>query len=530
MTSGSLTGLTGAPVESATTPLAWWFRRAQLLVGLVVVAGVGLRLWSPSALWLDEAQSVMFASLPLSDLHGALRTDGAPPLYYALLHGWLSLLDSVGLGADGAAGVWAPRSFSMLTSIAALPLAYLAGLRIGGTRRHAVLTLLLLASNPWAVRYAGEARMYSLLVLLVLLGILAADWLRRQPGPAPVVAVAAVVAALLYTHIWAVFLLAAVGALVLHRAWRHPEDRLPARRAVIGLVAGGCAFLPWVPTMLYQSAHTGSPWAPTPDLGSLAQLPIEWGGGRGPAGASLALLIVPMLLLAVFARRGRDGAVVGAPPSGVTAVLGAVTALTLLIALVVSVVGGGAVIGRYTAVVIPTVVLLLAFGIRVLPRRPAAVVLAAMVGLGLAGGQTMATTPHSHAGAVAAELNDAAGRGDVVVYCPDQLAPGVEARLDVRGVDRVTVPAQTDPAVVDWTDYEARIDALRLPRIAEEIAGSVKADPDASAWLVLGENYRTHKKICDPLRTLLVAELGIPVEMHSRNSRGHEKATLERFR
>jgi uncharacterized membrane protein len=63
-----------------------------VLVGASVVCavvGVIMRWWPRGALWLDEAQSVAFARLPMHSIPGALRQDGAPPLYYELLHVWM---------------------------------------------------------------------------------------------------------------------------------------------------------------------------------------------------------------------------------------------------------------------------------------------------------------------------------------------------------------------------------------------------------------------------------------------------------
>ncbi len=491
-------------------------------MGLVVALGVALRLWSPSALWLDEAQTVAFAQVPLGDLHAALGRDGAPPLYYVLLHFWMDLFGS---------SVWAARSLSMLCSVAAIPLAFLVARRLGGSRRHGYVTVLLLASNPWSVRYAGEARMYALVVVLVLLGILAADWLRRRQGPAPVAAVGALTAALLLTHYWAIFLLATVGLVVLGRAVRFPAERPVARRAVTGMVAGGVAFLPWLPTFLYQGKHTGAPWASTPNFGSLAQLPLDWSGGGGPVGQTMALILVPLILLAVFARRAPGGTVaIGVRPGGVTGLLGLVAGGTLLVALGATVASHGAYVGRYTAVVVPMIVLLVAFGILTLPRVAAVPVLGLLVGLGLLGSLTIAQTPHSQGGRIADVLNVKARSGDLIVYCPDQLAPAVEARLDVRGLERITLPKQRNPAIVDWVDYTERLAATSPRSIAEKVTNYVESDTDAAVWFISGSiNYRTHQAVCGPLRTRLIASLGVPAVAASNAGRGYEKATLERF-
>ncbi|MCU1618578.1 MAG: hypothetical protein JWR41_584, partial [Modestobacter sp.] len=133
---------------------------------LAVLAGVALRFIAPSALWLDEAQSVAIARSDLGGLFDALRQDGAPPLYYLLLHVWTSVFGT---------GAVAVRALSGLFGVLALVVAWLLGRRLGGPRVGTALTLLL-ASSPFAVRYASETRMYSLVVLLVLLGAAAVSW------------------------------------------------------------------------------------------------------------------------------------------------------------------------------------------------------------------------------------------------------------------------------------------------------------------------------------------------------------------
>ena len=60
-------------------------------VGVVIAAGLLLRFWTRSGLWLDEALTVDIARLPLHEIPNALKHDGAPPLYYYLLHFWIVL-------------------------------------------------------------------------------------------------------------------------------------------------------------------------------------------------------------------------------------------------------------------------------------------------------------------------------------------------------------------------------------------------------------------------------------------------------
>ena len=168
-------------------------RRSLALAAIVgvVVVGVVLRLAVRSDLWLDEALTVNIARVPLGDLRAALRVDGAPPLYYLLLHVWM------GWFGEGDAAV---RALPALLGILGLPLAYLAGRRIGGpdsTRAHRVglIALVLMAASPYAIRYSSENRMYILVIDLVLVGYIGLRRALDRPSIGRLVAVAVVVAA-----------------------------------------------------------------------------------------------------------------------------------------------------------------------------------------------------------------------------------------------------------------------------------------------------------------------------------------------
>ena len=155
-----------------------WLALTGLAGGLA--AGVG-----SGQLWLDEALSVNIATLPLGQLQGALRVDGAPPLYYLLLHAWTS---AFGTGAG------AVRLLSVGLAPVALLLVRQLGRRLGGVGagRAAVVVL---ASLPWTMRFFSETRMYALVVVLVLTGALALLRVRQAATPGRTGALALVVAA-----------------------------------------------------------------------------------------------------------------------------------------------------------------------------------------------------------------------------------------------------------------------------------------------------------------------------------------------
>src|SRR5947207_7913413 len=161
-----MTVLSDAPSRATTAPAepgGLPHRAKVIAVGIVLVAGLVFFFWTRSDLWLDEALSVNVARLPLGDLREALKHDGAPPLYYLLLHVWTAVLGS---------GDWAVRALSGVCMVGAAVALWFVGRRIAGPT-CGWITVLLFALNPYAIRFATEARMYALEMLLVSCGILA---------------------------------------------------------------------------------------------------------------------------------------------------------------------------------------------------------------------------------------------------------------------------------------------------------------------------------------------------------------------
>src|SRR5262249_35497235 len=152
------------PATGPATPVPGRYRNLLIGIALAIgLAGLFCYFYTRSDLWLDEALSVNIAKLPLGDLREALKQDGAPPLYYFLLHVWTSVFGT---------GDVAVRALSGLFMLGAVVTMWFVAKRIGGTIL-AWLVAMLMISSPYAAHYATEARMYSLMVLLVALGILA---------------------------------------------------------------------------------------------------------------------------------------------------------------------------------------------------------------------------------------------------------------------------------------------------------------------------------------------------------------------
>ncbi len=413
------------PFGRTTLTVLW------VATGLVLVVAVILRFWTKSDLWLDEALTVDIAKQPIHEIPSYLRRDGAPPLFYFLLHFWLGWFGT----SDEAV-----RSLSGLFGVITLPVVWLVGRRLGG-RSAAWGAMLLVAASPFAVRYDTEARMYSLVVLLTALGFLALDRALHHPRPGNLLAVAAVTGLLLYAHYWSMYLIFTIAMWLIWEAWRgRPEWRSGARAAIVAVLVGCLTFIPWLPIFLYQSVHTGTPWATPANFAAMVDAVSTFAGGSTTEGRALALAFFALCGLGLLGRAtdGRHIEVdlrtrpLGRPLA--VAVVG-----TLALAIIGGFVGNSAFDARYASVVFIPLILLVAIGLETFrDRRVRTAILAFCVVAGLAGAWPDVTTNRTQAGQVAAALASRGHVGDVVALLPRSVGTGGES------------PSRSGPLLADY--------------------------------------------------------------------------------
>lgn len=493
--------------------------------GAVLVVTVVLRFWTPSPMWLDEALTVNIAKAPLHLIPHLLRDDGAPPLYYVLLHFWMEVFGTSDLGA---------RSLSGVIGILTLPVAWVAGYRVGAQswrvadlsdlgaaglapeggnsenaareragRLVAWTTTLLVATSPFAVYYDTEARMYSLAILLSALGVLAFIAVLRRPTIWNVAALAAVTCGLEYSHYWAFFLVAAtaIGTAFFARSGPHAHS---CRTALVGLAAGTCAFGPWAPTFLFQLQHTGTPWATPADFTALVYTFTQFAGGDSDAGRALALVLAFLALLAIFgsALDSRRVVLDLRTRPGVRG-LALLSGGTLLMAVIAGKLTGSTFADRYSAVILTPCLLVVAYGVTALTdRRVRQGVVAVAVVLGLAASIPNAFLTRTQAAQVASAVLARAHRGDVVAYCPDQLGPAVSRELDDR-FDEMAFPRADAPEIVNWVDYDATVEHASTSTFAKLVLS--RAGPRSVIWYVWAPGYLNFGSDCQVIASDLAA-------------------------
>lgn len=222
----------------------------------------------------DSAYSAYVAGKSFAEITLGRVSDGHPPLYY-----WLLRLANRFFGIDE----YAVRLPSALIGTLIVPLAWVAGRRIGG-RRAGALAAALVALSPMLVFYAREPRMYSLLPLTALASLVFLDRALARGGWAWLGYVAATTIGL-WSHYYVVPLVIgqtaflAVGALpqLTDRIpiWLRPEATAQRCRVALGALAlASLAFTPWLLFALARqsTATAGVISNATPPIGPLGFL------------------------------------------------------------------------------------------------------------------------------------------------------------------------------------------------------------------------------------------------------------------
>ena len=499
------------PMSEEVAELSGRLRVAAVAVVVGAVGlGIVLRFSTHSALWLDEALTVDIARLPLHDLPTRLRHDGAPPLFYVLLHFWMGIFGQ----SDEAT-----RSLSGVIGVVTLPVAWLAAKEFAG-RSVAWTTLVLLASAPFAVYYATEARMYALVIFLTACGLLALRRAVLTPRAGNLVAVALLTAALMYTQYWSLYLIAVVGIWLVasmlwsHRTGRPWRDRLPA---LVAVGVGCLLFVPWLPTFVYQSVHTGTPWAAPPNFSAVINAVTGFTDNQGSTtgsgtnqGRLLAVVYFAMAALGLFGL-GRSERVIelDVRTRPRARAISFVVAGTLFAAIAGGILSKSAFAPRYAAVVFFPLVVLIALGTTTLlsARIRACVVLVAVVA-GMVSSAQNIDTQRTQATQVAAVINTLARPGDVIAFCPDQLGPSVYRLVrDPSRYDMLTFPRRTGPAIVDWVDYADAVHAASPTAFVADLLS--RAGHTHRIWYVWQPGYQTYGAKCEEMASLLLQSPGV---------------------
>ena len=446
-------------------PVPGWYLRlpewARVGGFLLIVSAVSLYFrtrFISGQFWMDEGITVGIASHPLTAIPGVLRMDGSPPLFYMLLHIWMSWF------GDSEA---ATHSLALLSGMLTIPISYWGARKMFGAS-VAAFAAVLFGTNVFISVYSQETRMYSLMALLGLLatiGFLQGFVYRRRRY---VIMFALAQAAMLYTHAWALFY--GAGSLVaLSVLWRMSEDadrENMIRDAVFAYGGAGLLFLPWLPNFLFQTIHTAAPWDVAPRFGAPVQLSRNvLGGDRVTAAILLPALIGLAPLLGGRERRSREARVVW--------VLIAIPTITLLLAWAASQITP-AWVPRYFAPIVAPILLLAAIGM-------ARAGLLGVIGLLLS--VAFLIFPAEYAPELKSDMKDVAAEvapllrpGDLVIVGQPEQTPLAYYYLPagLRFANTANSTVLRDPSYMNWVNALKRLKHTHAATVVPKLLASVR--------------------------------------------------------
>jgi uncharacterized membrane protein len=229
-----------ASPAATTAPTRGRLLTLALLALTVLAAALRLPFLEAQSLTYDETFTREIVALgSLGDLWSNVKaTEATPPLGYLVGWVWCHL---VGSSSDAAI-----RFVPAVAGIAVVPTSFFAFRRMVG-ERVALATAALAAVSPILVSYSLTARSYMLVVLLGVLSLWALGALVERPSTGRLAWWALACAACLWTHYYALFLVAGEIAVLL---WLLPALRV---RVIAASALVGVAALPLVTLVADQS-------------------------------------------------------------------------------------------------------------------------------------------------------------------------------------------------------------------------------------------------------------------------------------
>ena len=348
--------------------------RYGALVGIIVV-GATLRLvhLDGMSLWIDEMYSIAIRGpMSLMELL-VVSSDSHPPLYYALLHGWMATVGDSGASA---------RLLSALFSIATIPTLYRLGVELFDDR-VGLIAAGLLSVSTYHVHFGRTARMYSLFGLLAV-----GSWLffnRLRSGTAiDTGGYLLASTGLLYTHAFGLLVILAQHGFMALSETRNGISRrrwLTIQGGLAVLSTPVIAFVIWrlLDELLRPSAASSIDWIPIPSTIAVTQTVLSYLGypvhyplfagstAMWLLAALLLLLALALVVLSVLSYRPGDGYQLGV--SSRTAQAAMLLVIPILVPFVASYVFAPIYAPRYTLPASLGLYLLIGAGIIHVPDR-----------------------------------------------------------------------------------------------------------------------------------------------------------------
>lgn len=269
-----------------------------LVLSGIITIGAVLRFWNLDLkpLWLDEVLTALLslgrpykdvpleAVFPLSTLQqlftlqpdigwseiaqGVATQSTHPPLFFCLMHQWLSWVASIALPL-----IWKLRALAALFGVGAIALIYCLN-RVAFSPAAGLMGAALMAFSPFGVYLSQEARHYTLPMLLITLALLGfiqiqqALYSQRQlPRPVLWLSWGIINSIGCYVHYFFILaflaqLLTLIGLMYWRRQMLPRGSFLAVTLVVVGVAV---SYLPWLSVLLGGFGRQETSWLPKPE-------------------------------------------------------------------------------------------------------------------------------------------------------------------------------------------------------------------------------------------------------------------------
>lgn len=441
-----------------------------LVAGLIVILilATSLRAYRPElwSLWEDEIYTVALrANQPVIELL-YFPQDPHPPLYFLIAHFWME-----GIGSSATA----MRGLSVMFSIGTVLMGFVLARELYDDLTGLVAALLVSLSTVH-IHFGRTIRMYSLFTFLVL-----CSWYyyvrTDEPGYKTKLGYILFTVALLYTHVYAIFVVLAQNLQYLLSTRRH----LTAKQWW-GIQGGiSILYLPWIVALASQlisifssDEASGIGWIPEPSASLFRDAILMYGNfpsfypilGGGTVtwigGLSLLFLFNFLVVFAVVTYRRNGEIEYYITHAGESGGLGLLFLSSTLVPFAISYFITPIFFPRYTIVASLALLILVSRGIVNLPHRRIAhglLVLIVVTSLVGAHGYYTEDSVEDWRGVVNG-FEDDTHEGDVLLLDPGWIQDNVEYYYDGATVQKSRISDRTSPA--DLREITASHDRIWL--------------------------------------------------------------------
>jgi mannosyltransferase len=334
------------------------FTIPSLLTGILFVGAV-LRIYDlgTESLWIDEAISMLWAKLSLSQIIERAALDIHPPLYFVLLHYWIHLFGASEFAARLLSAIIGIISLFMIYKVGSLVFDHEAGL----------LSAFIMALSGFHIWYSQDARPYSLLVLTSLLSMYFFIQLHRRRTHRDSIGYIVWSSLLIYTHYFGFFILLAQNIFSCTLSFLKKE-----RIALAGgkwLLLQGLlivSYLPWSGALMNRllgitrKATDGVSWIPLPSFQIVKDSLKTYAGS-----SELMYLFLIFAVFAIAGYRKKQGNPEGCFSNAASICLGVLWFITpVILPLIISYIYQPMFVTRYTIAATPGLYIMTARGIQ----------------------------------------------------------------------------------------------------------------------------------------------------------------------